>query len=45
MGIDIKSLILGALGGKMAADAAPVVVVPAQPAADTSSDHEDPVPV
>ena len=45
MGIDIKSLILGALGGKMAADAAPVVVVPAQPAADTASDHEDPVPV
>ena len=45
MGIDIKSLILGALGGKMAADAAPVVVVPAQPAADASSDHEDPVPV
>ncbi|MBP3399785.1 MAG: flotillin family protein, partial [Erysipelotrichaceae bacterium] len=29
MGIDIKSLILGALGGKMAADtSAPVVVVP-----------------
>ena len=45
MGIDIKSLILGALGGKMAADAAPVVVVPAQPATETSSDHEDPVPV
>lgn len=31
MGIDIKSLIMGALGGKLAADAsAPVVVVPAQ---------------
>ena len=31
MGIDIKSLIMGALGGKMAADSTPsVVVVPAQ---------------
>ena len=27
MGIDIKSLIMGALGGKLAADKAPVVVV------------------
>ncbi len=33
MGIDLKSLIMGALGGKMAADTAPVVVLPspAQP--------------
>ena len=47
MGIDIKSLILGALGGKMAADTTPVVVVPssAQPAAEASSEDEDPVPV
>jgi hypothetical protein len=47
MGIDIKSLILGALGGEMAADPAPVVVVPssAQPAAEVSSENDDPVPV
>ena len=45
MGIDIKSLILGALGGKMAADTTPVVVVPTQPAAEASSDNEEPVPV
>ena len=31
MGIDIKSLIMGALGAKMATDTPPVVVVPAQP--------------
>ena len=32
MGIDIKSLIMGALGGKLAADSsAPVIVVPPQP--------------
>ena len=35
MGIDIKSLILGALGGKMAADNNPVVVVQPEPAEKT----------
>ena len=40
MGIDIKSLIMGALGGKMAADSnAPVVVV--QPANVTDEEKED----
>ena len=43
MGIDIKSLILGALGGKLAADEpAPVIVVPpvqTQPAKDESTDE------
>ena len=42
MGIDIKSLIMGALGGKLAADAtAPVVVVPpqAQPAKEAPAEH------
>ena len=39
MGIDIKSLIMGALGGKMAADnSAPVVVV--QPTKEADCDHE-----
>jgi len=33
MGIDIKSLIMGALGGKLAADTAPVVVLPGQTSA------------
>ena len=43
MGIDIKSLIMGALGGKMAADAnAPVVVVqPAKEAAATCEDEDE----
>ena len=40
MGIDIKSLIMGALGGKMAAEApAPVVVV--QSAKETSDEQEE----
>ena len=42
MGIDIKSLIMGALGGKLAADPAPVVVVPptpAQPVRDEPADE------
>ena len=39
--IDIKSLIMGALGGKMAADAQPpVVVVP--PQAQSSNDTNEP---
>ncbi len=40
MGIDIKSLIMGALGGKMAAsdNTAPVVVV--QPTTETACNHE-----
>ena len=43
MGIDIKSLILGALGGKMASDNAPVVVVqPADGAAETEAKTEGP---
>ena len=43
MGIDIKSLIIGALGGKMAADAnAPVVVVqPEKEAAATCEDEDE----
>ena len=49
MGIDLKSLIAGALGGKLAADApAPVIVVPPQapsvqaqnPPLDPKSDME-----
>ena len=39
MGIDIKSLIMGALGGKMAADNAPVVVV--QPAKEAAATCEE----
>ena len=41
MGIDIKSLIMGALGGKMAAaeNAAPVVVVQPQEAACTKEEQ------
>ncbi len=43
MGIDIKSLILGALGGKMASDNAPVVVVqPADGTAETEAKTEGP---
>ena len=43
MGIDIKSLILGALGGKMASDNAPVVVVqPADGAAEAEAKTEGP---
>ena len=38
MGIDIKSLILGALGGKIAADNNPVVVV--QPEAAEKAEEE-----
>ena len=46
MGIDIKSLIMGALGGKMAASENPaqVVVVPAQVSVDTE-EPADPVEV
>ncbi|MBQ3089262.1 MAG: hypothetical protein IJD21_01740, partial [Oscillospiraceae bacterium] len=43
MGIDIKSLIMGALGGKLAADSsAPVVVVPpqVQPTKDTPIEQD-----
>ena len=40
MGIDIKSLIMGALGGRMAADNnAPVVVV--QPAKDVPAEQDE----
>ena len=39
MGIDIKSLIMGALGGKMAADNAPVVVV--QSAKEAAATYEE----
>ena len=39
MGIDIKSLIMGALGGKMAADSSsPVIVVPPQQSADSQTE-------
>ena len=41
MGIDIKSLIMGALGGKMAADAPVVVVQPAKEAAATCEDEDE----
>lgn len=40
MGIDIKSLIMGALGGKMAADNAPVVVVQSAKEAAATQDVE-----
>ena len=41
MGIDIKSLIMGALGGKLAADPAPVVVVPPTPAQPVKDEPAD----
>ena len=40
MGIDIKSLIMGALGGKMAADSNPPVVV-VQPVSGTGEENEE----
>ena len=40
MGIDIKSLIMGALGGKMAADNAPVVVVQSDKEAAATCENE-----